>query len=351
MPLAPRPANPALRPAVRHLAGALAMWWLAVAMLPAQPAHAQTPPAPPVAGAPVAAAPASSGARQKILILRPESSVVADAQRLALAREVLAQALHYKNLDAVLSGADLVEEMFEFECTEAGVECIGKIGAKYGAQLVVFSEITKSTAGGLQVGMRVIDVLQSRVAQSSQQPLDNSDKPMQAVQRGLTVLLGPVDMPATAEAETPGVIQIVLQGGGVALVYIDDKLIGRTSVTGLKATVAPGTHTVRVVRAGFKEWIGAVLVGSGSAVERAVQLEQLADVTPSGGTGAPTKPADESITRKWWFWTLVGGAVTAGLVAVVIASIPAEKTATGAASFLIDDSEAYKDPIFDGVGP
>jgi hypothetical protein len=322
---------------------------VAFAWLPPTQVLAQSPPAPPVSGQPAADTP---GVRQKVLILRSESAVVPDAQRIGIAREVLAQALHYKNLDAVLSGADLVEEMFEYECTEAGVECLGKIGIKYGAQLVLFSEIAKNAQGGLQVGMRVIDVAQSRVAQSTVQPLDNPDKPQQAVQRGLTVLLGPVDMPPVAESEQPGVLQIVLVGGGVALVYVDDKLVGRTSVTGLKATVAAGAHTVRVVRAGFKEWTSKLTVSPGGVIEQPVQLEQLADVAPGGGTiGGPTKPVEDPITRKWWFWGIIGVAVAGTVTAVVIASIPADKAVTGAASFQLDDTEAYKDPIYDGGAP
>lgn len=314
------------------------------------PAPAQAAPAPaPSAPVPVAApAPAASAARQKVLILRSESGAVADPVRVSVSKDLYAHAQKYKQLDAVLSNADLVEEMFEFECTEAGVECLGKIGTKYGAQFVVFSEITKNAVGALQLSMRVIDVLQARVAQTTVQPFEHADKPGAAVTRGLVVLLGPVDLPA-AEAERLGNLHLVLAGGGVALVYVDDHLAGRTTGSGLNAAFIPGMHAVRVVRAGFRDWTGRVAIGSGATAELSVQLEQVADVTPPGEAGGPAKPVETPITRKWWFWTAI--AVGVGVIAGVTIAATQGSTAAakGTAAFSMDHNDAYLDPVFSGA--
>lgn len=288
------------------------------------------------------------GSRQKVLMLRTDGSGVTDIQRQAVTKEVQAAALRYRQLDVVFANGDLTEEMFEFECTEPGVECLSRIGAKYGAQLVVYSEVAKNASGQLQLNMRVVDIAQSRVAQTTSQPLEAADKPTQAVQRGLVVLLGPVDLPADV-GEAPGTLQVMLFGGGVALVYVDDKLVGRTSVGGLKVQVAAGTHTLRVVRAGFKEWTAKVAVAGGAVVEQAVQLEQQAVVQEQPGNGLPDKPADKPLVQSGWFWAAVG----AGVIAVGVTSwLLLRKDTTpqvGSVAVSLDHSDAWLDPVFGGA--
>lgn len=307
-----------------------------VGLLGAPPARAQS------------ADPAKPAAKQRVLILRADGNGVPEAQRQSVTRELQTQAMKYHQLDIVLSSVDLTEEMFEFECTEAGVECLGRIGAKYTAQLVVYSELAKNPSGQLQLNMRVLDIAQGRVAQSTVQPLDSVDKAAQAVQRGLVVLLGPTDLPAVA-AEAQATLQIVLFGGGVALVYVDDKLVGRTSVGGLRVTVAAGPHTLRVVRAGFREWSAKVNLTPGAVFEQAVQLEQQAVVSGPGLPGTPGAPATgPSITQKWWFWTALGVGVAAVGVATWAVLRPADTPQTGYTAISIDHMEAYLDPVFAG---
>ncbi len=291
---------------------------------------------------------AKPGNRQKVLMLRTDGAGVTDLQRQAVTKEVQAAALRYRQLDVVFVNGDLTEEMFEFECTEPGVECLSRIGTKYAAQLVVYSEITKNPSGQLQLNMRVVDIAQSRVAQTTSQPLESADKPTQAVQRGLVVLLGPVDMPSDV-GEAPGTLQVVLFGGGVALVYVDDKLVGRTSVGGLKFQVAPGSHTLRVVRAGFKEWTAKVTVAGGAIVEQAVQLEQQAVVQELPGAGLPGKPADKPLLQSGWFWAAVGAGVIAAGVTSWLLLRNTDVAQVGSVAVSLDHSHAYLDPVFGGA--
>jgi hypothetical protein len=327
--------------------------WLTPSVVLAQATDA---PRPPPAGAPAdkpaeAKAPAT---RQRVLILRTDidKSGLSPNQGLQLTKDLFAQAGRYKQLDVVLSSLDLVEEMFEFECTEASAECLGKVGAKYAAQLVVYSTIDKvatERAGAPVLQMRVIDVVQLRVAQTTNQTLESVDKSSAAIQRGLVVLLGPVDMPTDA-VEATGTVQVVLFGGGVALVYVDGKLAGRTSVGGLKVVVPVGSHTVRVVRAGFKDWSGKVQVTAGATVEQTVQLEQQAVVSGPGGVGTPAV-TEVPITRKWWFWTGIGvAAIGVGVLAAVLAGGD-DKPTTGGASLGIGSGNAWLDPVFGVTAP
>lgn len=343
--------------------------WLIASLLtaPAWTALGQSPPPPPVVGpgttpqpaqptSPVIIAPSSNltqparAGRQHVLILRTEGVAAGDPARMAATKELHQQALRYKSLDVALSNADLVEEMFEFECTEAGVDCLGRIGHKYGATLVVFSELGKTPDGHDALTLRLIDSGTARVAQISQQPLESLDKFQGAVTKGLVVLFGPADL-AYGEVEVPGTLVVQLFAGGIALVYVDDKLAGRTATGrppagGLHATVPAGTHTVRVVKAGFRDWTGRVTVPPNGTIEQTVALEQVADVSPGDGRDRVSTP----ITKKWWFWTAIGTAVVAGTAVGIYYATKSTPTATGAITLSLDHIDASQDPIFSGKG-
>ena len=291
----------------------------------------------------------SAHGKQRVLFLRTEGANAGDPARMAATKELQTQALRYRSLDVALSSADLVEEMFEFECTEAGVECLGRIGHKYGATLVVFSELGKTPDGRDALTLRLIDSQAARVAQITQQSLDNLTNFQTAVTKGLVVLFGPADL-APDQVEQPGTLFVQLFGGGAALVYVDDKLAGRTATGrppagGLRATVPAGTHTVRVVKAGFRDWTGRVTVPANGTVEQTVALEQVADVTP-GDKNPPSTP----ITKKWWFWTAIGAVVLTGAgIGIYYATRPTT-TPTGSVSLSLDPIDAAQDPIFSGKG-
>ena len=316
------------------------------------PQQTQNPqPTSPVIVAPATGSvqPARAG-RQHVLVLRTEGANAGDAARMAATKELHQQALRYKSLDVALSNADLVEEMFEFECTEAGVDCLGRIGHKYGATLVVYSELGKTPDGHDALTLRLIDSTATRVAQISQQPLASLNDFQAAVTKGLIVLFGPADL-AYGDVEVPGTLFVQLFAGGVALVYVDDKLAGRTSTGrppsgGLRATVPAGTHTVRVVKAGFRDWSGRVTVPPNGTVEQTVALEQVADVAPGDG-----KPVDNTpVTKKWWFWTAIGAAVLTGTAVGIYYATRTPTTTTGSITLSLDHLDASQDPIFSGKG-
>ena len=317
----------------------------------AAPPVQNPPPLSPVVVAPaVPAPPVAHNGRQHVLLLRTEGANAGDVARMAATKELHQQALRYKSLDVALSNADLVEEMFEFECTEAGVDCLGRIGHKYGATLVVFSELGKTPDGKDALTLRLIDSGTARVAQISQQPLPSLTDFQAAVTKGLVVLFGPADL-AYADVEVPGTLVVQLFAGGVALVYVDDKLAGRTSTGrppsgGLRATVPAGTHTVRVVKAGFRDWTGRVTVPPNGTIEQTVALDQVAVVGP----GEDRDKASTPISRKWWFWTGIGAVVVAGTAIGIYYATKSNPASTGAITLSLDHVDAASDPIFSGKG-
>lgn len=299
---------------------------------------------------PVDAEARSSADEPRVLILRTEGTVLDDDARIALTKALGSRARQYKHLQVVVSASDLVEEMFAFECTEAGVECLSQIGAKYKADRVIYSEVVKDSAGNLQWQLRVVQMKNAnepiaRVAQSTTQPLEDARRPRKAAENGLLVLIGPVDLPQKKTA-VPGTLHVQLVGGGVALVYVDDKLAGRSSVSGLKIKLAPGEYQVRVVRAGFKDWNSKAKIASGATETLTVELQTAP--TPVAPTGPGGKVATVPVTRTWWFWTAVGVAAVGAGVAVYALTRPDATKTLGNAAFSIDSDDAHLDPVFGG---
>ncbi|MCO4760160.1 MAG: PEGA domain-containing protein [Myxococcales bacterium] len=299
-----------------------------------------------VMGSALVSQPAEARGKPRLLILRTEGNAIKDADRTRLTTALLRSARRYKHYTSVASKVDLVEEMFAFECTEAGVACLAKIGKKYRANRVVYSEVVREGGGALTWSMRVVHVdrkrlSSSRVAQSTRQALPNLADTTKAASKGLLVLIGPVDLPTRATVK-PAHVLVRLIGGGVALVYANDQLLGRTSITGLKKKLPPGTYKLRVVRAGYKEWSKTTVLAAGKTSEHMVELA----LQPVAKRKGPGDPAVVPMTKKWWFWPTVvtGVAVVAVTIwAVTQGDSAAEK---GTVGFSIDSADAHKDPVF-----
>ena len=74
---------------------------------------------------------------------------------------------------------------------------------------------------------------------------------------------------STVSAET-GTVMVNSRPGG-ADVYVDGRLVGATPLT--LDDVRPGSHAVRLVRAGYREWTTTVDVTAGQEVLVAASLE------------------------------------------------------------------------------
>lgn len=289
---------------------------------------------------------ADAKGRPRILILRTEGTAVADKARVRLTKQLLRATRRYKRYTSIESRQDLVEEMFAFECTEPGVECLAKIGKKYRAQRVVYSEVARNRAGKLEWLMRVVivdakNITASRVAQSTKQSIPNLTDTKEQARKGLVVMIGPIDLP-TQQSVKPGTLIIRLVGGGVALVYANKQMLGRTSVSGLRKKLAPGRYKLRVVRAGFEEWSLTVNVKAGAITSEMVELLPMAPSKKALKPGVAAVPT----TSKWWFWpAVVGGAAAVGVVIWAVTRGD-DGPGNGVVGFSIDSADAHKDPVF-----
>jgi len=282
----------------------------------------------------------------KIVVLRSDGPTLKDPERLKVSEDILSQARKYKSFDIIAPAKDVVELLFDLECTEADADCLSRIGTKEGASKVIYSETARG-AGGFTLNMRVIDVAQKRVAQTTSQRFGDLTSPTAAIEKAFLVLLGPLDLPPVGQKIEPGTIVLTLAGGGKALVYIDQDFVGTTESTGLTFRYRPGTYTLRVVRAGFKEASRQVIVAAGLMTRLTMTLEAIVPITKEGDPIVPKKDPEPPITKKWWFWTAIGaGVAVVTTVVIIAASSGKDKAPTGQMFFTIDGHYVESDAVF-----
>jgi hypothetical protein len=85
-------------------------------------------------------------------------------------------------------------------------------------------------------------------------------------------------------------------------VQIDEKPMGQAPIT---ADLSIGDHVVRLSRVGFVEEVRKASVKTGQTTELKVTLVAVAE--------AQRKARGDPVYKKWWFWSVIGGAV-AGVV-------------------------------------
>jgi hypothetical protein len=284
-----------------------------------------------------------------LLLLKTESNEVDDKTRKALSAALARQAKRYQNIDVKVSTAEVVEEMFAFECTAADVPCLARIAGRYKADLVIYSEaVADAETGKLVWALRVVDTEEKRVSQTTRQPLRDLSAFDDAALRALVVLVGPLDQRGGGD-EPIGKLKVQVVGGKETLVYVDGQLVGRTGIDGLRVEVLAGERSVKLVRAGYKDWSTRVKVPADNTAEVAATLERDFSVKVGKDGLKVRRDDDESIAKKWWFWVLIGGAAAAATGTVLyLTRRGGDDNAVGTARFSIDSGAAHLDPVFGG---
>jgi tetratricopeptide (TPR) repeat protein len=116
-------------------------------------------------------------------------------------------------------------------------------------------------------------------------------------------LLSDIENRSSASKE-PGVL--VLHGGSArgAQVRVDGKVVGQIP---LSTKLPAGSYFVQVSLPGHSPWSSALTIAPGSRLELPVVLEPL----PSSSASTPP-PRAKPFYKRWWFWTIIGAAVSAG---------------------------------------
>lgn len=106
-----------------------------------------------------------------------------------------------------------------------------------------------------------------------------------------------------AASKEPGVLVLSGSNARSAQVRVDGKLVGQIP---LSTRLPPGSYFVQVSLPGFSPWSSALTIAPGSRLELPVVLEPL----PSSAKRPPPRPTP--VYKRWWFWTIIGAAVSAG---------------------------------------
>lgn len=109
----------------------------------------------------------------------------------------------------------------------------------------------------------------------------------------------------------PGGLRIKTRVPG-ADVYLEGNLLGKTPLV-LEKAIQPGQYSLRITQEGYADHIQPVVIEPSRTTKVSADLVSMDEATRSGAPVGTRKSSvdNEPLTQKWWFWTIVGGAVLA----------------------------------------
>lgn len=120
-------------------------------------------------------------------------------------------------------------------------------------------------------------------------------------------------------SSTPGGLRVKTRVPG-ADVYLEGSFLGKTPLQ-LDKQIQPGQYSLRITQEGYADHIQPVLIEPERSTRISAELVSMETVKETGNPSSPRSSVENApLTRQWWFWTLVGGAVIAagGTTAAVI---------------------------------
>lgn len=136
------------------------------------------------------------------------------------------------------------------------------------------------------------------------------------------LVAGPAELEIEAEGYYPGKKKVELPGGGELTVVLDLFSKSTTGILLVKASAAGAEVLVDSKRIGVAPVELNVPKGTHQISVRHpdYRLYETTTVVPAGGTQTVTAALQSpSVLTRWWFWSAIGAAVTAGVVVGVAA--------------------------------
>jgi hypothetical protein len=200
-------------------------------------------------------------------------------------------------------------------CSKLDLACLRKIGRQLEVDQIVHGEIGR-TATGYLLRLALFEVATGATARTAEREVASSE--------GTDAFAAAVeDATATVLGEVPQlVVDSNVEG---AVVLVNGQPVGMAPITvteGLKV----GTNEVIVRQSGHEEFVAKVVVRPGKPQQLRATLKPLIEAKPALVERKPPPPpaAPAAVERpfytKWWFWTIVGVAVTGGVTAAVLAT-------------------------------
>ncbi len=279
-----------------------------------------------------ASAQPAEGRRYKVLGMQVEGGDLSAKDRDDLFRVVQAKLRSYPNIELLKPPAgELTDEMIDLECIDLDEECFTRLGKKYGAERVFYTQVDKAAPYALVV--RVLEVSTGKLIRDNKVPVRSLPELTTALEREVEQVFGP---PPAPKPETG---TVVIESPG-AKIYIGADYVGTGKVTLEKP---PGPYTLRVTRDGYEEQVGAVMVEAGKTTTKKIELKP---VGLAGGVVVPTEPRPDepkAFYEQWWFWTGVGVVVLGTTVAIAAASDDASDVPRGSVVVSVDPQSAWQD--------
>lgn len=299
-------------------------------------------------GSAQAAAPA---AKVKVLGMQVEGADLSAKDKEDLFSVVQAKLRSYPSIDLLKPPErELTDEMMDLECIDMDVECLGKLGKKYGAESVFYTQVDQK-GGGYALIVRVVAVGTGKTVRDQTTDVAQRAGLANAMEKEVEAVFGkPAPDQPPVVAGNVGLLTIDASVVA-AKIYVDDEFVGTGSV---KLKKIPGTYNVRLTADGYQEVILKVVVKPGEMIRRSVEMVEGSGVAPPDpdlGGPTPAPAASTPFYETWWFWTAVGVVVVGTTVGVVAATAGSESSPTGGVTFSVDPQNAWRDVGVQGGAP
>ncbi len=234
---------------------------------------------------------------------------------------------------------ELTDEMIDLECIDVDAACLSRLGAKYKADRVFYSQVDKGTKGAYTLLVRVVDVKKRRLVHNATVKIASRMGVANGLEQQVTKVFGESAGAAASKAKDHGFIEIKANLED-AKIFINKEFAATGEV---KVKRKLGKYTVEVKHDGYQPQLFTVEVTAGRTTTRVVTMKGLA-----GGSGPKQGAAaavDETeFYETWWFWTVIGVVVAGGVTGIIVATMDdGDPSPLGNASFSVDPQQAWRD--------
>ncbi len=239
---------------------------------------------------------------------------------------------------------DLTDLMLELECVDIDATCLGRIGAKLGADKVVYVE---ADAKVVHVRVVAVDAAGKGGKMLRDKDAKVGEDAAAALGAEIEAVWGKPPVPVKVTPVTIGKLTIRATPGDAAI-FVGEEAVGAGDVTIEREA---GEYTVHIVAKGYEDQIFKVTVPAGGEVTKEIALKVVA-VTPPDPDKDPKK-VKPSGGMSWVWWTVIGVVAVGGAVAIGVLASQSDGASSprGPALIGLDPGGAWRDPATLGGRP
>ena len=238
---------------------------------------------------------------------------------------------------------DLTDLMLELECVDVDATCLGRIGAKLGADKVVYVE---ADAKSVHVRVVAVDAAGKTGKMLRDKDAKAGEDAAAALGAEIEAVWGKPPEPVKITPVTIGKLTIHATPGDAAI-FVGEEAVGAGDVTIERKA---GEYTVHIVAKGYEDQIFKVTVPAGGEVTKEIALKVVAVTTPPEKDPKKVKPSGG---MSWVWWTVIGVVVVGGAVAIGVLASQSDggSSPRGPALIGLDPGGAWRDPATVGGRP